>query len=69
MMCFTSLESYFSFGVILLLHDFQDSVQHLDPQALHHICSQVFYGSPYLGWTRRGAFGRDKLVKHKEAPE
>lgn len=48
--------SYFTFVFVLFLHDFQDSVQKFDTQALQHICSQVFYDSPYLGWTRCWTF-------------
>lgn len=48
--------SYFTFVFVLFLHDFQDSVQKFDTQALQHICPQVFYDSPYLGWTRFWTF-------------
>lgn len=59
-MFYSFLKAYFSFVVVLLLHDFQDSVQQFDPQTFHHICPQVFYGSLYLGWSRRGAFQKEQ---------
>lgn len=44
--------SYFTFVVVLFLHDFQDPVQKFNAQALQNVCAQVFNDSPDLGWPR-----------------
>ena len=40
--------TYLSLVVVLLLHELQDSVQQLDPQALHHGRPQALHGPPDL---------------------